>query len=376
MLWETYVVILLSPVVLKNPQKMRRAVRLISQTQQWCNCQRKTHTVSCLPQPAGIVVAACNQLKEHRKNRATHSEAHRKKKWNCMCAHAGIVLQVLVTLACVRRRSGQSVTASDFGSNGPRFESGRGTRCVESLDKGSLLPLSQGEAFTLASISYLAILVNPLWGHRSISIDSDLGALQPYFLVVMVTPASPFFACMQLNDKPLLRWRFEKPLSSIPGEDVVLVNLWTLRFPTSLRPAERVVRSSCLERERELRPMEDERFASGGRTMFSILGRQCRLQVYLSIWAELSLPGEAIKPSQWNNDNLESNGGEQHWMRFWRNVRIVPNDVTIHTTLPPSFSVSHDLVDLSWVISEPKWLPWTFGMLCHKEESASFFWPP
>ena len=33
-----------------------------------------------------------------------------------------------------RRRSGQSVTASDFGSNGPRFESGR-ARCVESLDK-------------------------------------------------------------------------------------------------------------------------------------------------------------------------------------------------------------------------------------------------
>ena len=32
------------------------------------------------------------------------------------------------------RHSGQSVTASDFGSNGPRFESGRG-RCVESLDK-------------------------------------------------------------------------------------------------------------------------------------------------------------------------------------------------------------------------------------------------
>ena len=56
------------------------------------------------------------------------------------------------------RRSDQSVTASDFGSNGPRFESGRGTlRWV--LGQGSLLPLSQGEAFTLASISYLAILV-------------------------------------------------------------------------------------------------------------------------------------------------------------------------------------------------------------------------
>ena len=35
---------------------------------------------------------------------------------------------------CVWRRSGQSITASDFGSNGPRFESGRG-RCVESLVK-------------------------------------------------------------------------------------------------------------------------------------------------------------------------------------------------------------------------------------------------
>ena len=34
----------------------------------------------------------------------------------------------------VWRRNGQSVTASDLGSNGPRFESGRG-RCVESLDK-------------------------------------------------------------------------------------------------------------------------------------------------------------------------------------------------------------------------------------------------
>ena len=56
------------------------------------------------------------------------------------------------------RRSGQSVTASDFGSNGPRFESGRG-RCVESLDKALYSHLSQGEAFTLASISYLAILV-------------------------------------------------------------------------------------------------------------------------------------------------------------------------------------------------------------------------
>ena len=57
----------------------------------------------------------------------------------------------------LRRRSGQSVTASDFGSNGPWFESRR-CRCVDSLDK-ALYSMFQGEAFTLASISYLAILV-------------------------------------------------------------------------------------------------------------------------------------------------------------------------------------------------------------------------
>ena len=39
-----------------------------------------------------------------------------------------------IEISSCSRRSGQSVTASDFGSNGPRFESGRG-RCVESLDK-------------------------------------------------------------------------------------------------------------------------------------------------------------------------------------------------------------------------------------------------
>ena len=52
--------------------------------------------------------------------------------------------------------------------------------------------------------------LNSLWDHRSISIDSDLGALQPYFWVVMVTAASPFFAWMQLRDKRCC-WRFERP---------------------------------------------------------------------------------------------------------------------------------------------------------------------
>ena len=54
-----------------------------------------------------------------------------------------------------------------------------------------------------------ALLINPLWGHQSISIDSDLGVLLPYFLVVIVTVGSPFFACMQLKDKRCC-WSFEK----------------------------------------------------------------------------------------------------------------------------------------------------------------------
>ena len=83
---------------------------------------------------------------------------------------------------------------------------------------------------------------NPLWGHRSISIDSDLGSLQPYFVVVMVTGASPFFAFMQLNDKRWC-WRFEKTsvlqkrLSFWPSE---------IALPSIPAPCSGVVFSSCL----------------------------------------------------------------------------------------------------------------------------------
>ena len=45
-----------------------------------------------------------------------------------------LAVAVFFFVLTLRRRTGQSVTASDFRSNGPRFESGRG-RCVESLDK-------------------------------------------------------------------------------------------------------------------------------------------------------------------------------------------------------------------------------------------------
>ena len=56
--------------------------------------------------------------------------------WGCISHFGRCSLSIffLKGLGENRRRSGQSVTASDFGSNGPRCESGRG-RCVESLDK-------------------------------------------------------------------------------------------------------------------------------------------------------------------------------------------------------------------------------------------------
>ena len=70
-------------------------------------------------------------------------------------------------------------------------------------------------------------VLNPLWGHRSISIDSDLGVLQPYFLVVMVTAASPFFAfdAVDALKRPLF---YRKSGGFGPLK---------LRFPSSPRPA-------------------------------------------------------------------------------------------------------------------------------------------
>ena len=76
-------------------------------------------------------------------------------------------------------------------------------------------------------------LVNPFWGHRSISIDSDLGALQPYFLVVRVTQRRHFSrACSWMTDdhvdalkKPSF-WRKSCRFGPLK-----------LRFPPSSRPA-------------------------------------------------------------------------------------------------------------------------------------------
>ena len=89
----------------------------------------------------------------------------------------------------------------------------------------------------------LHVYENALWGHGSILIDSDLGALQPYFFIVTVTAASPFFACMQLRDKRCC-WRFEKTfflqkkLSFWPSE---------VALPFIPAPCSGVVHSSWLD---------------------------------------------------------------------------------------------------------------------------------
>ena len=44
---------------------------------------------------------------------------------------------------------------------------------------------------------------------------------------------------------------------------------------------------------------------------------------------------------------------KQHALRFWRHVRILPDDFSL-TRLLANFSVCHELLDLFFVISETK----------------------
>ena len=44
---------------------------------------------------------------------------------------------------------------------------------------------------------------------------------------------------------------------------------------------------------------------------------------------------------------------KQHTLRFWRHVRILPDDFSLRRFLA-NFSVSHELLDLFFVISETK----------------------
>ena len=89
-------------------------------------------TVSCVSSGDLNLVAYSQRCLLERASQGWNPEL-RSRFDNCNA----VLVQRAVRLQHVEsvwRRSGQSVTASDFGSNGPRFESGRG-RCVESLDK-------------------------------------------------------------------------------------------------------------------------------------------------------------------------------------------------------------------------------------------------
>ena len=189
----------------------------------------------------------------------------------------------------------------------------------------------------------LAIHINPLWGHRSILIDSDLDALQPYILVVMVTAASPFFACMQLRRKRC-SWRFEKTfvlekkLSFWPSE---------VALPFISAICSGVVRSSCL----------GVWFAELEVHGLPALDSSCDLDasvVWTSIFrSERNLPcWGSLEVRKWPAE-LEMQRKKQHTLRFWRYVHILPDDFSLRRFLA-NFSVCHEFLDPFFVISDAK----------------------
>ena len=119
------------------------------------------------------------------------------------------------------------------------------------------------------------------------SIDFDryrLGRTPTLFLVVMVTPASLFFACMQLRHKRCC-WRFEKILHS--AEKFVVLALWSC---ASLHP--RVLQWSCTHFLSWCLVCwaGSERCASA---RFQLRSRRQRgLDIYLSIWENSALLGK------------------------------------------------------------------------------------
>ena len=137
--------------------------------------------------------------------------------------------------------------------------------------------------------------VNPLWFHRSILIDSNLGALQPYFLVVMVTAVL------------------------VPG-------------------------SGCWA--------GSQRFAI---TRFQLRSRRQRgLEVYLSIWENSALLGKLGSLSvTWRTKNWDAvqeathcavlalgHGTHSSWWLLFATILLA------------NFSVCHERLDLFFVISE------------------------
>ena len=180
-------------------------------------------------------------------------------------------------------------------------------------------------------------------GYEGLGSRLDLGALQPYFLVVMVTAASPFLACMQLRHKRCC-WRFEKTfvllkkLSFWPSE---------VALPFIAVPCNGVVRTSCL----------GVWFAELQVNGLPALHSSCDLDdsvVWTSIFrAERTLPClGSLEVCQWPGE-LQMQRRKQHTLRFWRCVRILPDDFSLRRFLA-NFLACHDLLDLFFLISETK----------------------
>ena len=159
----------------------------------------------------------------------------------------------------------------------------------------------------------------------------------------MVTPASPLFACMQLNDKRSC-WRFEKNLRSV--EKGVVLAIWSCasRHPRALQWSCIQFLSWCL-----VCWAGSERFACAwfscdldGSVVLTYIFRSERT---LPSWGSLEVCQRPAK--------LEKQRRKQHYLRFWRFVRILPDDFCLRQLLA-NFSVCHELLGLFFVISEAK----------------------
>ena len=173
---------------------------------------------------------------------------------------------------------------------------------------------------------------NPLWGHRSISINSDFGALQAYFLVVMVTAASPLFACVQLRGKRNC-WSFEKTFARWKK-----LLLWPseVALPFITAPCSGVVRSFCLcvwcaELEVNGLPALGSSCDLDDSVVWTSIFRSERTLPCLESLEVFPLPGE-----------LEMQRRKHHTLRFWRYVRILPDDLYLRWFFLQTFQCATD----------------------------------
>ena len=166
---------------------------------------------------------------------------------------------------------------------------------------------------------------------------------------------------MHAAERQAIMLTFWKDLRS--AEKVVLLAIWSC---ASLHPrgCVEVVRSSCLgvwivELEVNGLPTLDSSCDLDDSVVWKSILRSERT---LPCWGSLEvrqLPGE-----------LEMQRRELHTLRFWRFLRILPDDFSLRRFLA-NFSVCHELLDLFFVISEAN----TFrkGKVVINK-SASFFW--